>query len=89
MCLIRALDPCIAACFAADNGSARQLAHLLSHSVTWQPALSGEAATSEAVNNVLINVLRGIDRSATVPPVCQPASLPGITVLEKCYKRKD
>ncbi|CAL8461968.1 g1499 [Coccomyxa elongata] len=61
---LRVLDPSIAACFTVDDGSARQLASLLSHSVTWQPAPGGEAAASEAVNQILINVLQGIDRLA-------------------------
>lgn len=76
VCLIRVLDPSIAASFAVDDGSARQLASLLSHSVTWQPAPGGVAGTSDAVNQVLISILQGMDRCAALPPcylcICLP-----------------
>lgn len=57
----RSEDPAIAASFAADEDGARQLARLLSHSVEWQPMAGSEAMTANAVNQILINVLQGID----------------------------
>ena len=58
----RSEDPAIAASFAADEDRARQLARLLSHSLEWQPTAGSEAMTANAVNQILINVLQGIDR---------------------------
>ncbi len=55
-------DPSVAAGFVADNGAAGQLARLLSHSIEWQPSVGGEALTADAVNQILINTLQGIDR---------------------------
>lgn len=57
----------MAAGFVADDGAARQLARLLSHSVEWQPSLGCEGLTADAVNQILINVLQGLDRCAAFP----------------------
>lgn len=65
-CCSRLEDPAVAASFAADEDRARQLARLLSHSVEWQPTAGSEAMTANAVNQILINVLQGIDRCATL-----------------------
>lgn len=62
----RSEDPAIAASFAADEDRARQLACLLSHSVEWQPTAGSEAMTANAVNQILINVLQGIDRCVCI-----------------------
>ncbi|BDA40375.1 hypothetical protein COCOBI_01-0280 [Coccomyxa sp. Obi] len=59
---LRLADPVVAARFAAGEDRARQLAGLLSHSVEWQPTARSEAMTAKAVNQILVNVLQGIDR---------------------------
>jgi len=62
----------------ADNGAAGRLARLLSHSIEWQPNLGGEGITADAVNQIIINVVQGLDRCAASPLNFSPAVAPGL-----------
>lgn len=72
--IYRYSDPSAAAQFAADNGAAGRLARLLSHSVEWQPNVGGEGITADAVNQIIINVVQGLDRCAALLHSLSPAA---------------